>query len=205
MNMLGILLGIVAFAAAAALGLYAASLICSTIESLPDGPPSGNPHVAYVIGASAVLGALAAARGMPFMMLAVFCLVCAILAAIWYADVVRGIVPDVFTLLPLAAIGIASGLTGRWEVLVSAVIAAIPFSIAAWRSKGRGLGWGDVKLAALGGALLGMQNAVLAFAVASIVAIVVARFRADRTRPIAFGPYLVAGIAVPLALQAGIR
>ena len=200
--MLLIILCIVSFGSAAALGLYAAWLICSGIESLPDGPPSGNPRIPYVIGTCALLGAIAGARGMPFMMLAIFCLVCAILSAIWYADIVRGIVPDVFTLLPLAAIGIAAGLSGRWEVLFSALIPMIPFAVVAWMTKGRGMGWGDVKLAGLGGALLGMQNAVLAFALASVVAIVVSRFRSDRTRPIAFGPYLVAGIAVPLALQA---
>ncbi len=205
MILLAVLLGIVAFGAAAALGLYAATLICSTIESLPDGPPSGNPRVPYVIAASSLLGAVASARGMPLMMIAIFCLVCAILSAIWYADIVRGIVPDVFTLLPLAAIGIAAGMSGRWEVLVSALIPMIPFAITAWFTKGHGMGWGDVKLAGLGGALLGMQNAVLAFALASVVAIIVSRFRADRARPIAFGPYLVAGIAVPLALQATMR
>ena len=205
MIMVAVLLGIVAFAAASALGIYAATLICSSIESLPDGPPSGNPHVPYVIAASSLLGAIASARAMPFMMIAIFCLVCAILSAIWYADIVRGIVPDVFTLMPLAAIGIAAGLSGRWEVLFSALIPMIPFAIMAFATKGHGMGWGDVKLAGLGGALLGMQNAVLAFALASVVAIIVSRFRADRTRPIAFGPYLVAGIAVPLALQATIR
>jgi prepilin signal peptidase PulO-like enzyme (type II secretory pathway) len=188
-----VLLCVAAFALAAALGCYAARLICLGVEPLPDGPPSG------------VLGAIAAVRGLPPIMLAIFCFVCGILAAIWYADTVRGIVPDVFTLLPLAAIGIAAGFSGRWDVIVSALVPTIPFAIVAYASKGRGMGWGDVKLAALGGALLGMQNAVLAFALASIVAIVVSRFRADRTRPMALAPYLVAGIAVPLALQAAVR
>jgi prepilin signal peptidase PulO-like enzyme (type II secretory pathway) len=200
-----VLLCVAAFALAAALGCYAARLICLGVEPLPDGPPSGDPHTKIVIAASGVLGAIAAVRGLPPIMLAIFCFVCGILAAIWYADTVRGIVPDVFTLLPLAAIGIAAGFSGRWDVIVSALVPTIPFAIVAYASKGRGMGWGDVKLAALGGALLGMQNAVLAFALASIVAIVVSRFRADRTRPMALAPYLVAGIAVPLALQAAVR
>jgi leader peptidase (prepilin peptidase)/N-methyltransferase len=203
--MLIVLLSMALFAASAALGSYASRLVCAGIEPFPDGPPSGNPRVPYVIAGCAVLGAVAAARGLPPMLLLIFCLVSGVLAAIWYADIVCGIVPDVFSLLPLVTIGIAAGFAGRWDVLLSAGIPMIPFVIVAAMTRGRGMGWGDTKLAGLGGALIGMQNAVLAFGIASVVAIVISRFRADRSRPIAFGPYLVVGIAVPLALQATVR
>ena len=203
--MLVILLSLVLFAALSALGLYAARILCANIEEQSDGPPSGNPHQPYVIAACAILGAVAAARGLPPLMLAIFCLICGVLSAVWYADIVRGIVPDMFSLLPLAAIIVAAGFSGRWAVVISAIIPMIPFAIVAAMTGGRGMGWGDVKLAGLGGALLGMQDAVLSFGVASLIAIVISRFRADRTRPIAFGPYLVAGIAIPLALQATLR
>jgi leader peptidase (prepilin peptidase)/N-methyltransferase len=187
------------------LGVYAARLVCAGIEPLADGPPSGNPHVPYVIGVCALLGGVAAARGLPPLMLAIFCLVCAVLTAIWYADIVCGIVPDLFSLLPLATIALAASLAGHWDVLISAGIPMIPFAVVAALTRGRGMGWGDTKLAGLGGALLGMQDAVLSFGVAYLIAIVISRFRADRTRPIAFAPYLVVGIAVPLALQATVR
>jgi len=205
MTMLIVLLSIAAYAAMAALGIYAARLVCAGIEPLADGPPSGDPHPRYVIAVCALLGAVAAARGLPPLMLAIFCLVCGVLAAIWFADIVCGIVPDLFSLLPLVTIAVAAGLAGRWDVILSAAIPMIPFAIVAAISRGRGMGWGDTKLAALGGALLGMQDAVLSFGIASVVAIVISRFRADRSRPIAFAPYLVLGIAVPLALQATLR
>jgi prepilin signal peptidase PulO-like enzyme (type II secretory pathway) len=203
--MLIVLLSMALFAGSSALGSYTARLVCAGVEPLPDGPPSGNPRVLYVVGACALLGGISAARGLPPLMLAIFCLVCGVLAAIWYADIVCGIVPDLFSLLPLATIAAAAGFAGRWDVLLSAAIPMIPFAIVAAMTRGRGMGWGDTKLAGLGGALLGMQDAVLSFGVASVVAIVISRFRADRTRPIAFGPYLVAGIALPLALQATVR
>jgi prepilin signal peptidase PulO-like enzyme (type II secretory pathway) len=203
--MLIVLLSMVAFAICSALGLYVSRLVCADIESFPDGPPSGNPYPRCVIGVCCVLGGVSAARGLPPVMLAIFCLVCGVLAAIWYADIVRGIIPDIFSLLPLAAIAIASGLSGRWEVVISAVIPMIPFAIVAAMTRGRGMGWGDTKLAGLGGALLGMQDAVLSFGIASLAAILISRFRTDRARPIAFGPYLIVGIAVPLAFQATVR
>lgn len=205
MTLLIVLLSMVSYATLSAVGVYAAQLTCAGIEPLPDGPPSGKPHVPYVIGACALIGAVSAARGLPPLMLVIFCLVCGVLSAIWYADIVCGIVPDIFSVLPLLTIAVAAGLAGRWDIIISAGIPMIPFAIVAAMTRGRGMGWGDTKLAGLGGALLGMQDAVLAFGIASVVAIVVSRFRADRTRPIAFGPYLVLGIVIPLALQATVR
>ena len=73
-------------------------------------------------------------------------------------------------------------------------------AIAALASRGRGMGWGDVKLAALGGALLGVADATLAYFVAAAVAYVIARRTAGVRRPIAFGPYLAASIAVTLTI-----
>jgi hypothetical protein len=45
-----------------------------------------------------------------------------------------------------------------------------------------------------------MQTAILAFALAAIAAIVVARVQRRTSEPLAFGPYLVAAIAVPLTM-----
>jgi prepilin signal peptidase PulO-like enzyme (type II secretory pathway) len=199
---IGAILCMVLFASCAALGLYAGRLVVTGVPELPDSPPSGSPKAAYVLAAAAMLGALAGIRGTPALSLGILALVCTVLAAVWYADIVRGIIPDVFTLVPLGAIVVAAALTSRWEVLLSAAIPAAPFAILAWRTHGRGIGWGDVKLAAFGGALIGMQNAVLFFAIASFLAIVVGRFRNGAPRPIAFGPYMVLAIAVPLALHA---
>ena len=68
------------------------------------------------------------------------------------------------------------------------------------------MGWGDAKLAALGGALLGAREAALAFMFAAIAAAVIARrsngmrLAGAMPRPIAFGPYLAAAIVAMLPL-----
>jgi prepilin signal peptidase PulO-like enzyme (type II secretory pathway) len=62
------------------------------------------------------------------------------------------------------------------------------------------MGWGDVKLAALGGALLGARDATLAFTCAGLAAYFVARRGGTTRRPIAFGPYLATSILAAVAL-----
>lgn len=197
--MIVILLAAIAFAGVAWAGIAAARYVCAGVEPLPDGPPTGPVPERALLGACALLGAVAASRGLPLGGLAVIALTCGVLVAIWAADVTRGIIPDHFTLVPLAAILLAAALAGRWEVVVASIVPAVPFAVLAWRSKGMGMGWGDVKLAALGGALLGMQQALLAFAIGALVAVVIARIRGRAGAPIAFAPYLVSAIALPLA------
>jgi prepilin signal peptidase PulO-like enzyme (type II secretory pathway) len=199
--MITILLATVAFAAAGALGLAAARGVCGpAAEPLPGGPPPGVVPQQALIAGAAVLGAIAAYRGLPLPGLLIVGLACALLTAVWASDVVRGIIPDVFTVVPLGAILLAAALAGHWEVPAAAVVPAIPFAFLAWRSGGLGLGWGDVKLAMLGGPLIGMQNALMAFALGCLAAVVVARVRKTSHQPIAFAPYLASAIAVPLAL-----
>jgi prepilin signal peptidase PulO-like enzyme (type II secretory pathway) len=199
--MITILLATVAFAGIAALGLAAARGVCGPDgESLPGGPQPGVvPRQALIVG-SAVLGAIAAYRGLPLPGLAIVGLACGLLSAVWASDVVRGIIPDVFTVVPLGAILLAAALAGHWEVVTAAVVPALPFAFLAWRSGGLGLGWGDVKLAMLGGPLIGMQYALMAFALGCLAAVVVARVRKTSHQPIAFAPYLASAIALPLAL-----
>ncbi len=188
------------FAAAASLGLFAAQYVCAGVEAHDDGPPPSPVPERMLIVASGVLGCICAARGLPLPAMAIVGLACGLLTAVWAADVTRGIIPDVFTVVPLGAVLLAAGLAGHWEVVVAAVVPAVPFAILAWRSRGIGLGWGDVKLAALGGPMIGMQNALIAFTLSCLVAVVVARLRGAKGQPVAFAPYLASAIAVPLAL-----
>lgn len=126
------------------------------------------------------------------------------LAAIWRIDAKKGLIPDAFTLGPLALMLVYGVLSRTWLfILVGAAIPFISFALAALFSKGRGMGWGDAKLAALGGALLGAAPALFAFAVACMLAVTLSLLR-DRTgkTPIAFGPYLVGAIAVGILYSA---
>ncbi len=199
--MILILLSTVVFGAMGALGVYAARYVCADHAPLPDGPPTHKVSIRLLVVGNALLGALTAMRpGLPLQALAIIALACAVLTAIWVADTEVGMIPDAFTLAPLGALLLAAILSGHWYVAIVAAVPAIPFAILAWRSHGIGLGWGDVKLAALGGPLIGMQGALIFFAVACAAAVIVARVRGISGKPVAFGPYLAAAIALPLAL-----
>lgn len=202
MILLEILLTALAFGAFAYAGALAAATYWGSVEPMDSAPASERPPVLLLVAGAAIVGCICVWRGVPAEALAIVAAMVAVLSAIWCVDVNRGIVPDVLTLLPLSALVIAGLLTGRWYVALAAVVPAIPFAVMAWRTEGMGLGWGDVKLAALGGALLGMQTAIPAFAVAAFGAIVVARIRRGTSEPIAFGPYLVSAIVLPLAFLA---
>jgi prepilin signal peptidase PulO-like enzyme (type II secretory pathway) len=198
--MIQILFWCVVFAGLGALGIYTARYVCAGQTPPPDGPPPGTVPTRVLIVANALLGAFAAMRGLPPQGLAIVALACCVLTAIWVADVELGIIPDAFTLAPLGALLLAAALSGHWYVAIVAVVPALPFAVLAWRSRGIGLGWGDVKLAALGGPLIGIQGALIFFALGCTVAVIVARVRGISGKPVAFGPYLATAIALPLAL-----
>jgi prepilin signal peptidase PulO-like enzyme (type II secretory pathway) len=111
-----------------------------------------------------------------------------------------GIVPDVFTLVPLLIVVGAGLLNGDPWPLISAFIAFVPFACLAIVSKGVGMGWGDVKLAALGGAVLGGETALLAFAIGAVVAVLWAYRRGRQKQVIAFAPFLAGAIAIAMPL-----
>lgn len=181
-------------------GVMLSARVCRDLPRLPDGPPAGNVPVAWLVASASGLGAVLAIHGLPVLQLLIIGLICMALVAAWCSDVTSGIVPDIFTMVPLAAVLAFAIATQSWWLVASAFVPLLPFGLAALASKGRGMGWGDVKLVALGGALLGIQVAVAAFAVACLLAVVVYRTRGVARGPIAFAPYLVAAIGVSLAL-----
>lgn len=202
MTALSMLLGAMFFGAAAYVGVLLASSMTFDTSVLEDAPSHGEPPVPVLIAASALIGAIVvphAAGNAQILLLAILCLV---LAGIWCTDVRYGIVPDVFTLVPLGLLVVVALLQHEWGIFLSILLPAIPFAGAAVLSKGIGMGWGDVKLAALGGAVLGPQAAILAFALACIAAVIVAYARGWRTGPIAFAPYMAAAIAVAVPVAA---
>lgn len=193
------LIGAVVFGAAAACGIAAANAMLPKLPRLADAPPATDFPPAALIAGAAIVGAAMGLRAPPLVVLVITAIVVVGLVAAWYCDAKTGIIPDVFTLVPLALVLIVGLAQQQWMVLVSAAILFVPFAILALVSKGRGMGWGDAKLAALGGALLGVTNATVAFVLASFVAALAAwlKYR-KRNAPIAMGPYLVAAIAAAL-------
>ena len=65
-------------------------------------------------------------------------------------------------------------------------------------------GWGDAKLVALAGAVLGAPLALLMMAAACLAALVGYRLKANRQGPIVFAPYIAAFIGIGVALPAGL-
>jgi leader peptidase (prepilin peptidase)/N-methyltransferase len=128
---------------------------------------------------------------------------CAILlCAVVYADLTYLIIPDLYS----AALFIAA-LAAPWrlplvDALIGAAIAgALLFAVSwAWRrfAAVEGLGFGDVKLAAAIGALLGAQAGLLAISLsAGLAAVLVYGLRLVRGREVA--PLVPYGAALALA------
>jgi prepilin signal peptidase PulO-like enzyme (type II secretory pathway) len=195
-------LGALLFACAAIVGLVVAAAICARVEAYDDGPQPGTPPIVALIAGAALIGGIAGAHAEPGR-LALVAIVSGAFVAAWYCDVARGVVPDLFSLGPMAVIAALAFVWHDPRMLVSAVIVVVPFSIAAYLSRGRGMGWGDVKLAAVAGALLGASNALLALALAAFAAALGAKFRRDAAmQPLAFAPYLIGATALFTAFTA---
>jgi prepilin signal peptidase PulO-like enzyme (type II secretory pathway) len=177
------------------LGLEASRAVCSKIEPFADGPKPGKPPIALLIAGATVIGGVIAYQSTPLPTIGLLAIVTAALAACWDSDVRCGIIPDYFTLIPLGIVLLSAVVTHNWLSVVSAALLFFPFAVAAAMSKGRGMGWGDVKLAALGGGVLYWYDAYVAFAAACLVAVALAFIMNRRKEPIAFGPYLACAIA----------
>lgn len=196
--MLEPILGAVFFGLASYVGI----LLGSTVSAVPfdDGPQPAEPPSAWIVAGAALVGFFSLAESPNAKHVVIDAIVVCALAAIWCTDVRFGLVPDVFTIVPLVIVVGVGLMNGEPWPLVSAFIAFVPFACLAIVSKGVGMGWGDVKLAALGGAVLGGETALLAFAVGAVVAVLVAYRRGRQRQVIAFAPYLAAAIAVALPL-----
>ena len=146
-----------------------------------------------------LLGAIVSRHGASSLVLAETAGVLFVLVAVWVCDVLCGIIPDAFTLLPLLGLVLVRGFLQQWDFLFAGAFVFVPFAVLAVCSKGVGMGWGDVKLATFGGVLLGAYPAMLSFLAASLLAVIIASARRNRNEPFAFGPYLAGAIGVALA------
>jgi prepilin signal peptidase PulO-like enzyme (type II secretory pathway) len=198
--MIAALLCAVVFACSAACGIALAQTLCSGVESFEGAPEPSRLSPAVPVITFAVLGIIMALRGAGALQLGTVALVGVALAGSWHADAKHGIVPDLFTLVPLGIIAIAVMLHHTWFIAVSALVTGGAFAIAALLSRGRGMGWGDAKLAAVSGALLGLPWSLGVLGVACFGATVVAVVRHRGTKPIAFAPYIVVACLSAIAL-----
>jgi len=195
-------LGAFLFACLAVAATLAAALVTQNVTPFEDGPPPGRPPATALVVAATLIGIVLGARGVAVFDLAGAAVGTAFLVACWCADVRAGILPDLFTLLPLGAIAAVQLAHHSYPILLSVLVPALPFAAGALLSKGRGIGWGDVKLAALGGAMVGLTDAIVAMGFASLVCGLAAKFVAKRGGAVAFAPYLTGAIAIALVTRA---
>lgn len=206
---LNIGLGMLSFAAAVFAGIFLARRVCGSFAPLSDGPPPGIPPVRWMYGIAVVTGAVlglhaGAAEPAALIALSLGALLSGCFMAIWYCDTLTGIVPDCFTLPPLALVLLYGLIDRNVLIFVTAAALFLPFAYSAYRSKGIGMGWGDAKLVALGGAALGAP-AFLSVIGASLVMAIHAKLTKRMHEPIAFAPYLVVGFECSLASLAWLR
>jgi leader peptidase (prepilin peptidase)/N-methyltransferase len=158
----------------------------------------GLAAVLAVVGA-AVLETMGA---MPVPDRLVLALCAMVLAAVVYADLTYLVIPDLYSALLLVA-----ALAAPWRlpladaVIGAAIAGALLLGLAlAWRrlTTVEGLGYGDVKLAAAIGALLGAQAGLLAISLsAALAALLVFGLRLVKGREVA--PLVPYGAALALA------
>ncbi len=189
------------FASVALVAVQLSRTACAGEAPTPDGPPAGTPpYVVLVLSCAAIGGLLVYSGGTP-VQLGIAALVLFALVAAWCSDMLCGLVLDVFTLPPLAALLLFAISERQWMILVGAAVAFVPFAAAAIFSRGMGMGWGDAKLVAISGAVLGLPLGVLALAAACAVAAVLHRLLRGKGSPIAFAPYIAAATALALPLR----
>ena len=135
--------------------------------------------------------------------------VSSVLICIFFIDLEHMLIFNRFTFIVAVCGLVAAGLnTTRWyDHLIGAAAGAVVFFAIYYGSililKREGLGFGDVKLAAAAGLLLGWQKFLLAMLIASVVgSVVLLALRAVRKdeqgREYPFAPFIVAGMLFAL-------
>ncbi len=187
---LRLLLSAFIFAASGAVGVALAQLLAGGAETAEDDSAAGHLRPAIPAVFMAAVGAVLALRGAHAQQLALVALMGIPLIGSWYADARKGRIPDAFTLLPLAIVIVFAALTHGWKIILFAAITFAAFACAAWLSRGRGMGWGDAKLAGLAGAILGLPWSFGVLGAACLAATAGSIIRDRGKTPIAFAPYM---------------
>lgn len=201
--MLPLISGLVAaalFAAAGGLGTLVTDMLYGSLTREDDGPASVAVPPWVFILAAACIGFFVGIHGESPVHIAILLIAVLSLTVCAATDFRAGLIPDLFSIGPLVIVLAVSAVQRDWNPALGALFVFVPFAAMAFLSHGRGMGWGDVKLAMLGGALVGMAGITLAVTVAGLCAYVVGRTGGRARQPIAFGPYLAASIGAALAV-----
>lgn len=117
-------------------------------------------------------------------------------------DLKINIIPDVILLPTIIISFLRLFITGQWEFLLTAFLSGLFFLSLFFLTRGRGLGFGDVKLGFLMGLVLGWRQRVLvaiflAFLTGAMVGVMlILTGKKTRKSAIAFGPFLSGGMLI---------
>lgn len=210
---LSILLGLVGLGVG---HLLAVLLLTGRFGSWSDCMPAAHPAVAGVTGLLwGLLAAWTLTGGMAVSMLPVVLALTSAGVVLTVIDVRHHRLPNplVLPLYPITVLGLAIDGWARgswpvWSALLGATVWVVVVGVPWLISGGRGMGFGDVKLAPVLGATLGwlavsvaIVGLLLAFVLgaATGVALMLAK-RAGRRTAIPFGPFLLAGALLGLVV-----
>jgi prepilin signal peptidase PulO-like enzyme (type II secretory pathway) len=123
------------------------------------------------------------------------------LVVIFFIDLEHQIIPDEILLPVIVLFFLRSLLTSNYWLLAAALGASLFLFLIWFVTKGKGMGFGDVKLAFLMGLVLGFPKIVVAFylafltgAIIGVILILVKKARFGQK--IAFGPFLAAATVI---------
>lgn len=135
-----------------------------------------------------------------------------IFLVIFMTDMLYGLIPDsvnlffltvvLFYRVFLVSVGIMDPKDFVVSIITSVIIGGF-FLFLVWITKGKGMGWGDVKLSPILALLLGWPKALVAlfcaFVVGAIVGLVLIAFKKKKMKQtIPFGPFLITGAMIAL-------
>lgn len=158
-----------------------------------------------LVGAGLVIGVIEATRGREPMDVALAAVFCSVFAALAWIDLERRVIPNraVYPATALAfAVSEAWSDRGLVAALTGGLAAFVTLAVIRRVSRG-GLGGGDVKMAALAGAVLGYPSVLSAALVTTVVGgltvvTLVAAGRATWRSRVPFAPFLAIGTVVEL-------
>lgn len=179
------------FSAAAWFGyLFCDFLTARRADTFPnDVAPSALVAIAFVVGG------LIGLRGASPLHLLGLSLIAISLATLVRCDLRLHTTPPWVSLIPLAGICSFALAEHAYWVPLSALIVSLPFASVAAMTKGAGMSWSDVRIAALGTSLIGLFPAVVTFALVALVSAFV-QWGLRRKNGMQMAPYLIGATAI---------
>ena len=155
----------------------------------------GDVSPILIVSACAIAGALTGmAESHPLHLLGLSFVLVSLVALI-RCDIRTHWTPPWLALAPLGCICAVAIFEHVYAVPISALLVSLPFASVALVTKGTGMSWSDVRVAALGTSLIGLFPAVIAYSAAGLLVAFV-QWTLHRRTSVPLAPYLIGATAV---------